>query len=252
MIRSDQGTYIQIDGIDGSGKSTLFQSARDWFGNRVMSIFDVTDFCKRELRFPTLEEVGDADVLFTAEPSHAWVGRAIRDEVIRTGTPYDARFAAQAYALDRAIQINRIVKPFLEARPGRWVLQDRGLISSFAYQVLQSQIDRDADPITTDWLLTIQGNRIAFDYSPDHFILVDLDADIARSRLDARNEKQDDARFEQIDFQRALSNRYKQKEVTEPFEQKGTIVHRIDGWLPKDDVAKQMISTLETIVSCSK
>jgi thymidylate kinase len=247
MIRSDQGMYIQIDGIDGSGKSTLFQAARDWFGDRVLSIFDVTDFCKREHRFPSLEEVGDADVLFTSEPSHAWVGRAIRDEVIRTGTPYDARFAAESYALDRAIQINRLVKPFLEARPGRWILQDRGLISSLAYQVLQSRMDHDTDPITEDWLLAIHGNRIAYDFSPDHFILVDLDAEIARSRLDARDDKQDDARFEQIDFQRALSERYRQQEVTKPFEKKGTLVHRIDGWLPKEHVAEQMIQALERI-----
>lgn len=247
MIRSDQGIYIHIDGIDGSGKSTLFQSARDWFGERVMSIFDVTDFCKREHRMPTLEEIGDADVLFTSEPTHAWIGRAIRDEIIRNGTPYNARFTAEAYALDRALQINRLVKPFFEARSGRWVVQDRSIISTLAYQPLQSQMEKDPNPIDIDWLLSLQGNQIALDFTPNHFILLDLDADIARSRLDARDDKQDDARFEKIDFQRALSARYRTAEVTEPFHQRGTMLHRIDGWMPKDEVGVQMRNLLDKI-----
>lgn len=247
MVRPDKGIYIQIDGIDGSGKSTLFQAAREWFGERLLSIFDTVEFSKQEHRLPTLDEIGNADVLFTSEPTHAWIGKAIREEIIRTGTPYNARFAAEAYALDRAVQINRIAKPFLEAKPGRWIIQDRGLISTLAYQPLQSRMEQDPKPIDIEWLISLQGNRIALDFTPDHFILLDLDADIARSRLDARNEKQDDARFEQIEFQRALSERYRQKEVTEPFEQRGTELHRIDGWLPKDEVAQQMIKTLQQI-----
>lgn len=247
MIRSDQGLYVQIDGIDGSGKSTLFQAARDWFGERLLSIFDVTEFCRTEHRMPTLDEIGDADVLFTAEPTHSWIGRAIRDEIIRTNTPYNARFAAEAFALDRALQINRIVKPFFEARRGRWVVQDRGLISTMAYQPLQSEREGDTDPITIEWLLSLQGNQIAQQFTPDHFILLDLDADIARSRLDARLDKHDDARYEQIDFQRALSNRYRQHEVTKPFQSRGTMIHTIDGWMPREKVGARMIELLNQI-----
>jgi thymidylate kinase len=247
MFRPDHGLYVQIDGIDGAGKSTLFQTARDWFGDRVLSIFDVTDFCRTELRMPRLEEIGDADVLFTAEPTHAWVGQAIRDEIIRTNAPYDSRITAEAYALDRAVQLNRIVKPFLQARPGRWVVQDRGLISSLAYQPLQSELAHESDPVTIPWLLSINGNAIAFDYPPDYFILLDLDADIARSRLDARDDKRDNARFETLEFQRALSKRYQSSEVTQPFEAKGTIVHRIDGWMSRESVAVKMVEVLDEI-----
>lgn len=247
MLRNDRGLYIQIDGIDGSGKSTLFRSAREWFGERVLSIFDAVEFSKSERRIPTLSDVGDADILFTSEPTHAWIGKAIREEIIRTGTPYNARFAAEAYALDRAVQINRLVKPFLETKPGRWVVQDRGLISTLAYQPLQSELEGDEKRIDIEWLLSLQGNQIALDFTPDHFILLDLDADIARSRLDARHDKQDDARFEQIDFQRALSERYRTNEVTQPFHSKGTQIHRIDGWLPKEDVAQQMRGLLDTL-----
>lgn len=247
MNRPDHGIYIQIDGIDGAGKSTLFQTAREWFGDRILSIFDVTEFCRTEQRLPTFDEIGDADVLFTAEPTHAWIGQAIRDEIIRTDAPYDSRITAESYALDRAVQLNRIVKPFLQARQGRWVIQDRGLISSIAYQPLQSEQAHESELVTIPWLLSINGNAIAYDYSPDHFILLDLDADIARSRLDTRGDKQDNARFETLEFQRALSKRYQSSEVTAPFEAKGTLVHRIDGWMPKEDVAKKMKELLNTI-----
>jgi dTMP kinase len=247
MIRNDHGLYIQIDRIDGSGKSTLFQAARDWFGNRVLSIFDVTEFCRSEHRMPRLDEIGDVDVLFTAEPTHAWIGKAIRDEIIRTNTPYNARFAAEAFALDRALQINRLVKPFLEARAGRWVMQDRGLITSMAYQPLQSEREGDEERITIDWLLSLQGNHIAQQFTPDHFILLDLDAEIARSRLDAREDKLDNARYETLEFQRAASNRFRQREVIAPFESRGTTLHRIDGWMPREHVAAKMIEVLNLI-----
>lgn len=247
MPRIDRGRYIQIDGIDGSGKSTLFRAAREWFEEKSLKIFDVPEWSKEHTSIPSLEEIGDADILFTSEPTHAWIGRAIRDEVIRTDTPYDARFAAEAFALDRALQINRIVKPFLEARPNRWALQDRGLISTLAYQPLQSEREGDVDKIDIPWLLSLRGNAIALNFAPDHFILLDLDADIARSRLDARNEKQDDARYEQIDFQRALSGRFRQKDVIEPFKSQGTILHTIDGWKSKELVGESMTMILEEI-----
>lgn len=251
MIRKDNGIYIQIDGIDGSGKSTLFQTAREWFDTRILSIFDAVEFSKREGRLPTIQEVGDADILFTAEPTHAWIGRAIRDEIIRNGTPYSAHLTAEAYALDRAVQIHRLVKPFLEARTNRWVVQDRGLVSTLAYQPLQSEMNGDTERITINWLLSLEGNQIALNFTPDHFILLDLDADIARSRLDARHEKLDDAKFEQLDFQRTLSTRFKLDDVVKPFQSLGTSVQIIDGWKSKEEVGKQMRAIMNKIEETS-
>ena len=80
----------------------------------------MVEWSKREKTLPSLEDAGNADVLLTAEPTHAGIGWAIRNEIIRNNTPYDAAYAAQAFALDRGVQYRRLILPFLAARPGRW------------------------------------------------------------------------------------------------------------------------------------
>lgn len=242
------GKYIHIDGIDGSGKSTLINAARNWFAERHMIVFDTIAWSQQHGHPPTYEDVKDADVLFTAEPTHAWVGKAIRDEIIKTGSPHDARFTAQAYALDRAVQITRFVRPFLASKH-HWVIQDRSVISSVAYQSLQSERDQDANPATIDWLVALQGNQIAIDLAPNIFILLDIDAKVAQERLNGRTDKQDNARFENIDFQLALSERYRKPEVTQPLRDKGTKILTIDGSLTRSEVAGEMKKVLEQLAA---
>ncbi|MCI0479711.1 hypothetical protein L0Y59_04150, partial [Candidatus Uhrbacteria bacterium] len=75
--------FIHIDGIDGAGKSTLLHAATDWAAAHGMRVFDAAAWSKEHGRIPTLEDVGDADMLHTAEPTHAWIGAAIREEIIR-------------------------------------------------------------------------------------------------------------------------------------------------------------------------
>ena len=94
--------FLQIDGIDGSGKSTLLNAARAWAEERGLRVIDTVAWSKENGRHPTLEDVGDADVLLTAEPTHAGIGKEIREEIIRTNTPYNARFAAEAFSRSRS------------------------------------------------------------------------------------------------------------------------------------------------------
>ena len=248
-MRKDQGTFIQVDGIDGAGKSTLLSAACAWAEQRHMRIFDVVAWSKQEKRLPTLQEVGDADLLLTAEPSHAWIGAAIRDEIIRNGTPYHARFAAQAFALDRGVQYRRLVLPFLQSRPNRWVLQDRGLLSSLAYQPLQSQQEVATDPsqqaVTIEWLLELDGNRIALDDPPDIFVFLDVDARLAQERLAGRTAKIDDHRFDAFEFQHALASRYRDPTVSAPLTSRGTQLAIINGAQDKAEVAQAMVRLLE-------
>jgi thymidylate kinase len=241
------GIYLQLDGIDGAGKSTLLETARAWCTERGLTVFDTVAFAKQEGRIPTPKEVGDAAVLLTAEPTHAWIGRAIRDEIIATGTPYGARFAAQAFALDRAVQITRLIRPFVDSAPGRIVIQDRGLISSLAYQPLQSEIEKDAEPVTTEWLLSLDGNRMALETPPTAFIFLDVDPAVAQTRLAGRSDKIDNVRFDDPAFQTALAARYRQSDVTVPLTDRGTKIFSIDGGKTKPEVAVAMREILERL-----
>jgi thymidylate kinase len=243
-VRGDQGIVIHVDGIDGSGKSTLLNAAKIWAETNGLRVFDVAAWSLDAHRPPTLEEIGDADVLFTCEPTHSWIGRAIRDEMIRTGSSYTARFIAHAYAHDRAVQIERIVRPFLADRPGRYVIQDRGFVSSLAYQTLQSERNDDPDPITVDWLLGLDGNRIAADTAPDIFVFLELDPNVAMERLSGRTEKNDDAIFEHHEFQSLLAERYRDPRVTDPLLRRGTRIETIDGSGTREDVARRMTAIL--------
>jgi dTMP kinase len=243
------GLFIQVDGIDGAGKSTLLQAAHDWTVSRGLKPFDTVAFCKLQGRLPLPEDLEGADVIFTAEPTHAWVGRGIRDEFIRTGARYGARIAAQAFALDRLLQITRVIRPFLEGHPERMVIQDRGLISSLAYQPLQSEIEKESDPVTVDWLLSLDGNKVGLEHRPDAFIFLDVDPAIALQRLAGRHEKLDDVRFENPVFQAALAERYRDPNVTAPLTQRGTRIVTIDGGQTREQVAEATKAFLQEFVS---
>jgi thymidylate kinase len=246
-ISDTRGLFIQVDGIDGAGKSTLIHAALDWVRARNRIVFDVIEWSKTHQCLPRLEDVQDAHVLLTAEPTHAWIGRAIRDEIIAIGTAYGSRSAAQAFALDRLVQYTRLIRPFLDGHPDRMVIQDRGLISSLAYQPLQSEIEQDADRVTIPWLLRLDGNQVALDIPPDAFVFLDVNPSVAEQRLTGREEKLDRVRFENPLFQTVLAKRYHLPEVTMPFTERGTRVIVIDGNNDKSAVAHAMTALLERL-----
>lgn len=250
-IRQDKGHLIHIDGIDGSGKSTLLGAAREWATNQGLKTFDVVAWSMQQHRLPRIDEIGEADVLITAEPTHVGIGAVIRDEIVREGAPYDARFAAHAFALDRGVQYRRLILPFLRARSSRWVIQDRGLLTSLAYQPLQSERDT-TDPnvrVTTEWLLSLEGNRIAHEDPPDVFVFVDIDPQIALERLANRENKFDNHLYEHADFQIALAERYRHPKVHEPLTTRGTRVQVVNGGQTKEAVAEDMRHLLEELSS---
>ncbi len=240
--------FLQIDGIDGSGKSTLLNAARVWAEERGLRVFDSVAWSKENGRHPALADVGDADVLLTAEPTHARIGKEIREEIIRTNTPYSARLAAEAFALDRGVQYTRLILPFLKARKGRIVIQDRGLISSLAYQPLQSETDGSESRVDIPWLMSLEGNRIALSSPPDAFIFLDIDPAIAKERLANRAEKIDNHVYDAASFQIALAKRFRSTDVTEPFTSRGTRLMVMDGSETREALAEKMRLILDSLL----
>jgi thymidylate kinase len=241
MIKRQQndGLHIVIEGIDGSGKSTVSRACEEWAMERSARFFNVIEFAEREHRLPSLDELGDATGLLTAEPTFCWIGRAIRDEIIakREGESvarYDGWETAQAFAVDRLVQFRRLIIPFLQNHPSRIVIQDRSLASSLAYQPLQDQ------SLSTERLLELPGNKQTIEFYPTLLLLIRTEAAAAMARLEARTEKQDQVIFEEKDFQAKLVQRFLSDDVLGPFKNAGSKIGAVDGNLSIELVASSV------------
>jgi dTMP kinase len=98
--------FITFEGIDGDGKSTLARQLADW-----------------------LEAAGIPAIL-TREPGGTELGEKIRNLVLTTSLSPEAEFLL--YAADRAEHAQVLIR--LELAAGKFVICDRYLDSSLAYQ----------------------------------------------------------------------------------------------------------------------
>ncbi len=103
------GRYITFEGTDGSGKTTQLELFYQWLVQEKVPF------------------------VATREPGGSELGRKIRElilvETVENPTP---RAELLLYLADRAQHLERIVLPAL--REGKWVVSDRGVDSTLAYQ----------------------------------------------------------------------------------------------------------------------
>lgn len=193
--------FVIIDGIDGCGKGTIadaLAAARRAEGARV---FDLREFAKREHRLPGPAELTACDAIISAEPTHTWVGAAIREELVRdNGRPYTAHATAEAYALDRLILYERVLLP--ARMDGKDIIQERSVTSSIVYQPVQSE------PLPLETVASLEGNAFALAHPPDLCIIVSTEPPRAIQRLQLRSSKRDAAIFEKLSILTALHERY--------------------------------------------
>jgi dTMP kinase len=104
-----RGKFITLEGGEGVGKSTQVKALADALRKRGL------------------------DVLLTREPGGSPGAEAVR-ELLLGGTEdrWGARAEALLFAAARADHVEKTIRPALEA--GRWVLSDRFVDSSLAYQ----------------------------------------------------------------------------------------------------------------------
>ena len=158
------GLFITFEGGDGVGKTTQAALLQDW-----------------------LEQTGHT-VVRTREPGGTEVGVLIRDIVLHHRGEVSPRAEALLYAADRAHHVASVVRPALER--GDVVIQDRYLDSSVAYQGAGRVLDPDEVRRLSLWA--------SGDLLPDVTILLDLDHEAARARLDA-----DDKPFDRLESEQA-------------------------------------------------
>lgn len=145
-----KGRLITLEGIDGTGKSSITKMLRK--------------------RFP--------DAVFTREPTKSWIGKAVKKSIESDGDPLAELFL---FVADHADHIAKVIRPALEE--GKLVISDRYSDSRYAYQgVTLSNIFDDA----VEWVESIhKGWTIV----PDMTVLFTIDTSIAVSRCQVRGEK---------------------------------------------------------------
>jgi dTMP kinase len=226
--------FIMLDGIDGSGKSTVIQTWKEYLANQGNTIFDLTDCWKERGEYPDFSELTKYDFIFTSEPTYVGIGKTIREELIKNGSAYPARAIAEAYSLDRLVLYTKIIIPAL--RDGKCVIQDRGVSTSLCYQPLMDK------KITVKFLENLPGNALALKHRPDHLVLLSIDPGLAAQRLQKRTGKQDNVIFERTAFQKKIAAVFRSSTYQKLFTKRGTKIHYLPaeekiGIMKKDSVA---------------
>lgn len=230
---------VMVDGIDGSGKQTIVQAMACELQRRGQSVFNIGEWSKARGCLPEPSEFAAAHVIIGVEPSYAWTGAAIRQEMIRADRAYHPRDIAAAFAQDRLVLYRRCYLPALAA--GKTIIAERGLSSSLVYQPAM-------DPtISIEELLSLTGNALAMDHAPNHLIIAILEPKTALARLAQRNEKKDESIFEREPFLRQLDERYRSAWFRELFMNRGTIIHEINTAGSFEEVEKTTLSVLSQI-----
>jgi len=216
-----KGTFVMIDGVDGCGKGTVTTALRRYEEKKGKRILDLREYWQEYNTIPEFDDVKEYDVIISNEPTFAYVGKAIREEIIRKNEKrkYSGLSTAHAFSLDREILYKRLLVPAVDA--GKIVFQERGVISSLIYQPVQ------LEQITLMDLMKLPGNAFAIKHAPSLLLIIDIDPDVALKRLKERK-KQDNAIFEEILFLRKIASRYKSEWIQKVFEKGGTSIVYID------------------------
>jgi len=208
------GMFISVEGIDGSGKSSIAQALCEHLTQRGY------------------------DALLSKEPGGTATGVPIR-HMLQQGVE-DPYTEFLLFAADRATHMKQTVIPYVQ--DGYLVISDRALDSSRAYQGY-------GRGVALEFIDTVHG-WIMGDYYPDVVLYLDLPPEKVSQRVVQRGqeetafEAEKQAFFDRVHagFQQALSDRSRviTIDATQPIDD--VIEHAIEHILsvvsPKDDIKR--------------
>jgi dTMP kinase len=205
------GRFLTLEGGEGVGKST--QARRLAAALRARGL----------------------DVVETREPGGSAGAEAIRAMLLQ-GDPdrWTARSEALLFAAARADHVARTIRPALEA--GRWVVCDRYLDSSLAYQGSADGIGEEAIRM----LHTVSSEGLL----PDRTFLLEIESGIAASREGARDGgRRDRIGGRQNDYHQNVAAAFRRLADAEPAR-----IRTIDGSGSPDSVTTRMIAALADLL----
>jgi dTMP kinase len=168
-----RGKFITIEGIEGAGKSTVVSFIKDFFK--------------------------DKDLVLTREPGGTEIAEEIRkvllypaSEKMHPHTELLLMFAC------RTQHIHECIAPNLSS--GKWVVSDRYIDASYAYQGYGRQMDMH--------IINSLDELFVGDLYPDLTLLMDISPELGFQRADKRNTPKDRIEQEKIDFFKRVRQGY--------------------------------------------
>jgi dTMP kinase len=207
------GKFISVEGVEGAGKST--------------QIAFIESFLKQ----------AGKNVVITREPGGTELGEQIRSLLL---TPREAEMTHTAELLlmfaARAEHVETVIRPALER--GDWVLCDRFLDATYAYQGGGRGIAAERIKSLADW--TLQG------LETDMTLLFDLPVELGQQRVQQRQQGKDRFEQEKTAFFELIRNSYLKRAAAEPQR-----MQVIDASQDIDSVQTQLRSKLNLLLAQS-
>ena len=167
-----EAKFITLEGIEGSGKTSSIKSITDLLDGKRISY------------------------VVTREPGGSSIGSELRSILLDPKTEISSEVELLLMLADRKDHVEKVIQPNLET--GNWVISDRFMDSSIAYQGGGRKLDKKMiDSFSKNLNLP----------NPDLTLLFDVPVEISLSRVKARGELD---RFEQekLDFHNRIREAY--------------------------------------------
>jgi dTMP kinase len=205
------GKMITLEGVEGAGKSTQLVNLIDY-----------------------LQQQG-IPVIATREPGGTALGEKIRSVLLNDdGNKMALECELLLMFAARAQHMQEVIKPALEN--GQWVVSDRFVDASYAYQSGGRGMDIMRIKQLEQWLLA--------GFKPDLTLLLDVSVAAGFQRIVSRGK--DRIEQESVEFFERVRNTYLQLTQSEPER-----IKLIDAAQPVDVVTKQIQSCLNALIDPS-
>ncbi|MGC6491345.1 MAG: dTMP kinase [Myxococcota bacterium] len=199
------GRFIVLEGLDGAGTTTQRGRVTEWLRSRGKTVVE------------------------TFEPTDGFIGREIRRVLRREEGAVHRSTLPWMFAADRADHLSRLVDPALQR--GEWVISDRYLHSSLAYQSL----DRALEEV---WELN---HRFR---APDLTLFVAVSVDTCLERMARRGGTAE--LFEQREALQRVAASYER--VMARLQERGDTIVRIDGDAPIESVTTAIQNAMSGVL----
>lgn len=203
--------FVSIEGIDGSGKTTQ------------------TDLLAASLM------ARGFNVLQTKEPDGGWIGGEIRSILIKDrGAPLSPQEEMLLVFAARYNHFHQVIRPILEA--GDWVVTDRFVDSTFAFQVFNNGVSEAA--------FNAIRHEVLGETLPDFTFILDMDPETALDRRSVRKGKDSEDPAEATRNFKRIQNGFLAIARREPGR-----CHVIDATAPPEKVAEVIIAKIDVTLS---
>lgn len=206
-----RGCFISLEGGEGTGKSTQAKALKEALHNRLINVH------------------------LTREPGGTSGAETIR-QLLLSGSEdrWNMRTEALLFAAARAEHCAKLIEPALAS--GDWVISDRFLDSSRAYQSV-SGVLTDSDILE---LHKIGSENLL----PDRTFVLDLPEDVAAKRADARDRGNSDRiGGRDSDYHSAVMTNFRNYAEFEPDR-----IRLIDASVTPEEITSNILSNLEDLL----